>query len=307
MYIRHAIRVKAIQSVNCVYFNQIRRFFHVTPLVVQSPTSGPIVKKSTLQNYLTKKCNIVLMGSPGCGKTTVGRLVAKRLGMAFVDVDDNHLEHVWGTTVAEKLEEVGSARFIEEEGNALLKLDVSNNVVSLTGSNPLHPTSMSHVSNSGLVFLLDVQKSDILNRLEKMKVNRIVGQEDGTSMSSILEYRQQFYETSYDVRVLCRENITVDEICDKVIEHVKEIECDAGFVSTRGRNQQVRYRRTFSDVILQGLAEDGGLFVPSRKIPRMSIAEWQRLLPLDYASRALQILELWFNPYDYIHQNCGSP
>lgn len=197
-----------------------------------------------------------------------------------------------------KLKEVGSAKFIEEEGEALLKLDVVNGVVSLTGSNPLHPKSMTQVSGSGLVFFLDVQKSDILDRLEKMKVNRIVGQEDGVPMSSILDYRQQFYEKSYDVRILCRENVTVDEICDKIIEKVGELKSDVGFVSTRAGDENITERRTFSDVILQGLAEDGGLYVPGRKIPKMSTTEWQRLLPLNYADRALRIMEPWFHPYD---------
>ena len=48
------------------------------------------------------------MGSPGAGKTTVGRILANRLGRKVVDVDDDVLETVWGMSVADKV------RFIEE-------------------------------------------------------------------------------------------------------------------------------------------------------------------------------------------------
>jgi shikimate kinase len=43
------------------------------------------------------------MGSPGAGKTTVGRMVAQALGMTPIDVDNDHLEKVWGMTVAQKV------------------------------------------------------------------------------------------------------------------------------------------------------------------------------------------------------------
>ena len=43
------------------------------------------------------------MGSPGCGKTTIGRILAGRLGWPLVDVDNDYLESYWGMTVAEKV------------------------------------------------------------------------------------------------------------------------------------------------------------------------------------------------------------
>lgn len=43
------------------------------------------------------------MGSPGAGKTTVGRILAHRLGRKVVDVDDDVLETVWGMSVADKV------------------------------------------------------------------------------------------------------------------------------------------------------------------------------------------------------------
>lgn len=48
--------------------------------------------------------NIILMGSPGAGKTTVGRILGHHLGKEVIDVDDDVLEKVWGISVAEKVQ-----------------------------------------------------------------------------------------------------------------------------------------------------------------------------------------------------------
>ncbi|XP_033122646.1 threonine synthase-like 1 [Anneissia japonica] len=86
--------------------------------------------------------NIILMGSPGSGKTTHGRKLSQRLKMPVLDIDDDHLEPFWQMKVSQKLSEVGGERFLEAEGEALLQFKASNTIVSLTGSNPLHPEAM---------------------------------------------------------------------------------------------------------------------------------------------------------------------
>lgn len=123
--------------------------------------------------------NILLMGLPGAGKTSVGRVVAHRLGVPVIDVDDHILEVTWKMPVADKLAEVGGERFLEEEGRALCKLSTSGSVISLTGSNPLHSGAMQHLKRTGLVVYLDVATNDIIQRLSMMKMNRNVGQEAG--------------------------------------------------------------------------------------------------------------------------------
>ena len=88
---------------------------------------------------------IALIGLPGSGKTTIGRYLAKEFGYKWIDVDDHVLEPAWNCTVAMKLSELGSCRFIEEEGNVLLsatKTIENNTVISLTGSNPLVDKTM---------------------------------------------------------------------------------------------------------------------------------------------------------------------
>ena len=88
---------------------------------------------------------VILLGLPGCGKTTVGQYLAKALGYKWIDIDDHILEPVWNCKVSEKLSELGSFKFIEEEGKLLLNAVngfENDTVISLTGSNPLVESAM---------------------------------------------------------------------------------------------------------------------------------------------------------------------
>ncbi|KAF7649205.1 hypothetical protein LDENG_00145420 [Lucifuga dentata] len=241
------------------------------------------------------------MGPPGAGKTTVGRIVAHRLGLPVIDVDDDVLEVTWKMPVAAKLAAVGGEGFLEEEGNALCNFSASGCVVSLTGSNPLHAAAMQHVKQNGLVVYLDVNSEDIIQRLTLMKVNRIVGQEAGVSMRDILHYRKEFYEKWLDIRVLCGIGDTVEEIAEKVLKAVERYQSHAteSYVSTRSNSTGSSNHKThFSDVVIEGLAPDGGLYVPQNGFPRLDAQEWQRLTNMSYPERALVLLEKCIHPVD---------
>jgi threonine synthase len=206
------------------------------------------------------------------------------LQMEVYDIDDHHLEPTWGRSVADMLKELGDDGFVQAEGNALLQLKKKNSIVSLTGSNPLHEASMRFVRKSGIVVLLDVLPSDIIRRLEEMKVDRIVGQ-GSKPMEEILRYRNSFYEKYYDIRVIVSEGESPQQIAEKVVHLLMR---SPQFISTRGFFDP---RIDFLQVVKQGLAPDGGLFVPLSFPPKFSLGELKRLLPLSYQERALRLLE----------------
>ncbi|XP_054622361.1 threonine synthase-like 1 [Dunckerocampus dactyliophorus] len=241
------------------------------------------------------------MGPPGAGKTTVGRIVAHRLGLPVVDIDDDVLETTWKMSVASKLDAVGGKRFLEEEGQVLCNFSASGCVVSLTGSNPLHPEAMKHVKQSGMVIYLDVDSEDILQRLHRMKVDRLVGREAGQSIRDILRHRKQFYERWLDVRVFCGRNDTVEDVAEKVLQAVERYHNHAAetYVSTRSDSKGASGETThFSDVVVEGLASDGGLYVPKNGFPKMGTNEWLRLVDMSYQEQALVLLEKCIHPLD---------
>ena len=204
-----------------------------------------------------------------------------------------------------KLKEVGSKGFVEAEGLALLHLQTHNSVISLSGSNPMYKDAMDHIRSLGLVIFLDVQSSDILKRLEQMKISRIVGQEEKVTMAEILEYRQQFYETNYDIRIICEENENPASVAKKISDYLMKLNKLNCFISTRSKRVDMCNSVMFDDVILQGLAPDGGLYVTSDPVNKLTKQQWKRLLPLNYQERALRILEQWI-PHNHLHPSILS-
>ena len=94
----------------------------------------------------------------------------------------------------------------------------------------------------------------------------------GMTWSEIIEYRQQFYVKNYDVRILC-ENRDPTSIANKVVERWKTLCCDHFFVSTR--NTTPEHKPSFLDVVIEGLAPDGGLYVPKQHTPCFTLGNFK--------------------------------
>ena len=77
-------------------------------------------EKFTFRIKSTSKTNICLYGPPGAGKTSVSKVLGKKLSMPVYDVDDDHLENDFKTTVSLKLKELGDDLFIQAEGGKIL-------------------------------------------------------------------------------------------------------------------------------------------------------------------------------------------
>ena len=200
---------------------------------------------------------------------------------------------------------VGSDNFLQEEGSALLKFDVHNSVVSLSGSNPLHSAAMSHIRSMGLVIYLDVLSADILSWTESMKLDRIVGLSSDKNLQQVIENRLPFYEQNFDVRVVVGIKENPLKVAEKVVKAVHSYKNASTFISTRESDENNSNYR-FNHVVERGLAPDGGLYVPSTNLRHVDFEEWRRFVSCSYSERAKLTFEKLLHPLDISPQVISS-
>ena len=108
--------------------------------------------------------NIVLIGFMGTGKTTIGRLLASRLGRPFVDCDKK-VEYESGMTIREIFEHYGEGFFREKEEDVIAKLSRYHNAVIATGGGVvLSNASMRRLKRNGVLIALTASVETILER-----------------------------------------------------------------------------------------------------------------------------------------------
>jgi RimJ/RimL family protein N-acetyltransferase len=92
---------------------------------------------------ISMKNNVVLIGMPGAGKSTVGVVLAKTLGYDFIDTDILLSRRI-GTTLQRYIDRFGIDEFLKEEELAALSLDVEQTIIATGGSMPLSERAMRH-------------------------------------------------------------------------------------------------------------------------------------------------------------------
>lgn len=146
-----------------------------------------------------KKSNIVLIGMPGCGKSTLGVVLAKLLCKDFVDVDLLIQRRV-GMGLQEYIDRFGVDAFLRAEADALLDLDVENAVIATGGSAPLLRDGAARLCALGEVVWLDLPLSEIERRVTNLG-SRGIAMRAGETLSDIYAQRTPYYAAIADRRV----------------------------------------------------------------------------------------------------------
>lgn len=145
------------------------------------------------------KSNLVLVGMPSCGKSTVGVLAAKVLGLDFVDTD-LLLQKQEGRRLHEILEHEGAGGFLALEDRLLSTLRVEGAVVSPGGSCVYHRAGMANLKALGTVVWIDVAYPEIERRLGDIATRGVV-LAPGQTLVDLYEERRPLYEAWADVRL----------------------------------------------------------------------------------------------------------
>ena len=141
--------------------------------------------------------NIVLIGMPGCGKSTVGVVLAKVLGMHFCDTDIV-IQGREGKKLQEIINEEGNDAFLLHERDALLSLSIDDTVIATGGSAVYSEEAMMHLKKSGIVVYLEVSAEEIERRLADFAA-RGVAIKDGMTVRDLYNERIPLYQKYADV------------------------------------------------------------------------------------------------------------
>ncbi len=158
-------------------------------------------------DYRRYGSNIILIGMPGSGKTTVGRLVAQQLGMKLIDAD-TVLEQREGVPIPTIFEKKGERYFRELETAIINELCEENGCVISTGGGVIeNPDNISRLRRSGMVFQVTRELSEL------SLAGRPVSQRDG--IEALFKRRKPLYDACCDFEV---NNKTPQQRCDVIIE-----------------------------------------------------------------------------------------
>ena len=117
--------------------------------------------------------NIILIGMPASGKSTVGIILAKLLGMDFIDTD-LLIQKKTGKRLAEVIEKDGLEEFLKIEEEVCSNIDTINTVISTGGSVIYGKRAMDHFKENGQIIYLEIDYDTLESRLHHIKQRGVV-------------------------------------------------------------------------------------------------------------------------------------
>ena len=167
-----------------------------------------------------KKDNIVLIGMPTSGKSTMGVILAKILGYRFLDADIVIQEKI-GKKLSEIIESEGIDGFIDIENRINSEIETERTVIATGGSVVYGKEAMDHYKNIGKVVYLKVDMDTLTKRLHNAKQRGVVMRE-GQSLISLYNERSALYEKYADITIE-EKNHTMEEVIDITLEALRAL------------------------------------------------------------------------------------
>lgn len=163
-----------------------------------------------------KKSNIVLIGMPGAGKSTVGVILAKAAGLQFCDTD-LIIQQKTGRKLQEIINSDGIEKFLETESDVLSELSVENSVIATGGSAVYSEAAMQNLKRTGIAVWLDVPLCEVKRRIDNITTRGIV-MHPGESLESIYAERLPLYRKYADITVSCS---ATEETVENILKSIQ--------------------------------------------------------------------------------------
>lgn len=165
------------------------------------------------------RSNIVLIGMPGAGKSTVGVILAKQTARDFVDTD-LLIQNRDGRPLQQIVDSDGYLELRRIEQEVLLELSVRNSVIATGGSAVYSEPSMKHLKAGGILVFLEVGVATLEERVHDFSTRGLAKRPD-QSFTELFAERSSLYRRYADVTVVC-DGLSHEQVCKKIIHELNK-------------------------------------------------------------------------------------
>lgn len=156
---------------------------------------------------------------PGSGKSTIGVILAKRLGYDFVDTD-NLISDREKTTLQDIIDKKGVSEFLKIEGIVGKELNIDNTVIATGGSMVFSDSAMKNLLKDSKCVFIDVPLPEIKRRVKNIDTRGIAMEKDDT-LDTLYEKRMPKYREYADITVEVKQNSKIDNVVSKIFDMLK--------------------------------------------------------------------------------------
>lgn len=163
------------------------------------------------------KPNIVLIGMPAVGKSTIGVLLAKRLGLCFADTDIL-IQAAEKRSLAQIIAQEGIQGFCQIEAAHVLALDLKSHVIATGGSVVYSHAAMSHLGRTSRIVFLHLPLPELKQRLADIQARGVIIA-PGQSLKGLFAERVPLYQQYADLTIDCQ-GLSPDQLTERLFQRV---------------------------------------------------------------------------------------
>ena len=164
-----------------------------------------------------EKSNIILIGMPGSGKSTVGVILAKLLTKRYLDTDIL-LQNVEKRSLQDIVDKEGHMMLRKIEQRVLLSINCRNHIIATGGSAAYSESAMMHLKKNGIIVFLHADLQALDQRIHNYQTRGLAKRPD-QSFQELFEERLILYEKYADITVESS-TLTQDEVCDAIVDRL---------------------------------------------------------------------------------------
>lgn len=159
--------------------------------------------------------NIVLIGMPGAGKSTIGVILAKSLLFDFCDTDLS-IQKSTSKSLSQIINDEGINAFIELEEEVICSENFADCVVATGGSAVYGEKAIAKLKENGIIVYLKVSPDELQRRIKNIHT-RGIAMKEGTTIKELYEERAPLYEKYADITIEC-DGKTAEECVDLIVK-----------------------------------------------------------------------------------------